>query len=64
MQPIISKQYLRQRDLLSHYLPFSATTLWRKIKQGDFPAPVKLSPGIAAWRLSDVNDWLSSKGKP
>jgi predicted DNA-binding transcriptional regulator AlpA len=57
------KRYLRQRDLLTNYLPFSATTLWRKIKQGDFPAPIKLSPGITAWRLNEVNDWLALKGK-
>ena len=58
------RYYLRQRELLTQYLPFSATTLWRKIKQGDFPAPVKLSPGITAWRLTDVTDWLAAKGQP
>jgi predicted DNA-binding transcriptional regulator AlpA len=58
------KLFLRQRDLLSNYLPFSSTTLWRKVKQGTFPSPVKLSPGITVWRLSDVNEWLASKGKP
>jgi len=63
MSSISNKQYLRQRDLLQHYLPFSSTTLWRKIRNGDFPAPVKLSAGITAWRLSDVNEWLTSKGK-
>jgi predicted DNA-binding transcriptional regulator AlpA len=57
-------QYLRQRQLLKKHLPFSASTLWRKVRNGDFPAPVKLSAGITAWRLSDVNEWLTSKGKP
>jgi predicted DNA-binding transcriptional regulator AlpA len=64
MDPSKPNQFLRQRDLLNHYLPFSATTLWRKIKQGEFPQPVKLSPGITAWRLSEVNDWLATKGQP
>jgi predicted DNA-binding transcriptional regulator AlpA len=61
MNPDVSKQFLRQRELLASYLPFSATTLWRKIKSGEFPQPVKLSPGIIAWRSSDVFEWLSSK---
>jgi prophage regulatory protein len=64
LNPTPRIHYLRQRDLLTNYLPFSATTLWRKIKQGDFPQPVKLSPGISAWRLNDVTDWLAAKGKP
>jgi prophage regulatory protein len=55
-------QYLRQRQLLKNHLPFSASTLWRKVRSGEFPAPVKLSEGITAWRLSDVNQWLSNKG--
>jgi prophage regulatory protein len=58
------KVFIRQRELLGQYLPFSATTLWRKIRQGDFPAPVKLSPGITAWRKTEIDAWLAGKGKP
>jgi prophage regulatory protein len=42
-------------------IPFSAPTLWRKVKTGDFPAPVKLSERVTAWRVSDVRAWLSYK---
>lgn len=41
-------------------VPFSAATLWRKVKAGQFPAPVKLSDRITAWRASDVAAWLQS----
>ena len=57
-----SKHYLRKRDLLAQYLPFSATTLWRKVKTGEFPEPIKLSPGVSAWRTSDIEDWFQQKG--
>lgn len=50
--------YLRQKLLIPHVVPFSAATLWRKVKSGDFPAPVKLTPRVTAWRTSDVTKWL------
>ncbi len=31
-------------------LPFSAPTLWRKVKAGTFPKPIKLSDRVTAWK--------------
>ena len=42
-------------------LPFSAATLWRKVRDGEFPAPVKLGPAISAWRVGDVRQWLQAQ---
>ena len=42
-------------------LPFSANTLWRKVKAGEFPKPVKLGPRITAWKVADVRAWLNSQ---
>ncbi|MCX7086975.1 MAG: AlpA family phage regulatory protein [Methylococcales bacterium] len=53
-------EYLRLKDLLK-FLPFSASTIWRKSKSGEFCAPVKLSEGVTAWKTTDVRDWLDSK---
>jgi len=39
-------------------LPFSAPTLWRKVKDGSFPAPCKLSARVTAWKVGSVRDWL------
>lgn len=53
--------YLRERQLLAiGVLPFSKYTLWRKVREGKFPAPVKLSEAITAWRVGDVRGWLRS----
>ena len=30
-------------------LPFSSATLWRKVKAGTFPRPVKLADKVTAW---------------
>lgn len=43
-------------------LPFSAATLWRKVRDGEFPAPLKLSAGVTAWRVGDVRSWLNTCG--
>ena len=57
--------YLRQAHLVGvvdadgiALLPFSRATLWRKVRAGTFPAPVKLSERVTAWRVGDVRTWL------
>ena len=37
-------------------------TLYRWMKQGRFPATVKLGPQSVGWRLSDLEAWLSERG--
>lgn len=41
-------------------LPFSAPTLWRKVKAGTFPKPVKLSDRVTAWKVGEVRAWIAS----
>ncbi len=38
-------------------------TVWRWFNQGNFPAPVKLSPGCTRWRLSDLEAWENQKAE-
>ena len=42
-------------------VPVSPTTLWRWVKKGDFPAPLKLGANTVAWRASDVAAWLAAR---
>lgn len=42
-------------------VPFSAPTLWRKVKDGTFPKPVKLSARVTAWRVGDVRAWMAAQ---
>jgi len=42
-------------------LPFSSPTLWRMVKAGKFPAPVKLSERVTAWRVEDIREWMKSR---
>ena len=49
--------YVRQK-LLLQIVPISNATLWRKVKSVEFPRPVKFSPMVTAWRVSEVRAWL------
>ena len=57
--------FVRQNELVGNakqgirgIIPFSPSTLWRKVKGAEFPAPVKLSAGVTAWRVEDVRAWM------
>ncbi len=42
-------------------LPFSAPTLWRKVKAGTFPKPVKLSQRVTAWHIGAIRAWIAAQ---
>ena len=35
----------------------SRTTLWRDVRAGRFPAPVKVGPNRIGWLESEIEDW-------
>ena len=42
----------------------SKTTIWRRVRSGDFPIPVKLGGPAArsvGWRATDVQEWIDSR---
>ena len=58
--PLPDTGFVRQR-LLLRFVPFSKSTLWRRVKAGEFPAPVKLSEGVTAWRAEEVRRWILTR---
>ena len=44
-------------------LPFSAPTLWSKVKAGTFPKPSKLSERVTAWNVGAVRAWMTAQAK-
>jgi Prophage CP4-57 regulatory protein (AlpA) len=55
--------YVRQSQLIPVIFPFSPATLWRKVKAGTFPKPVKLGPRITAWRVQDIRSLIEKVGQ-
>jgi len=53
--------FVRARQLVNGPLPFSEATLWRKVRAGTFPAPLKLSERITAWDVRAVRAWMDEQ---
>ncbi|MGM8890696.1 hypothetical protein CXF61_04040 [Psychrobacter sp. 4Dc] len=53
----------RAKDILP-FLPFGRTTLHEWSQNGRFPASIKLSPTMVAWRNADVIEWLENHSNP
>ncbi len=53
--------FLRQRDLIGTPGAPGLPTLWRWVKLGMFPAPVRLGPNLVAWAKADVDTWIASR---
>lgn len=64
--------FVRQRELLGDpkaeipipaIVPIKPTTLWRWVRNGNFPKPQKIGPHTTAWRAEDVRAWIEQKSR-
>lgn len=49
--------FVRLKTVLGVF-PVSASAWWAGVKQGKYPAPVKLSARVTAWRAEDIRRLL------
>ena len=42
-------------------LPFSKSSLERRVRSENFPQPTKLGPRCTCWKLGDVRQWLAQQ---
>lgn len=69
-QPEHTFGFLREHQIIGNrrsstyqpLVPIDHSTLWRWVREGHFPQPVKLGPHTTAWRVQAVFDWIKSKG--
>ena len=54
------QQELYSRQKVLALTSMSGPTLWRCIKNGSFPSPVRISANRVAWLSSDVYAWLTA----
>ena len=47
---------------LVQFIPFSQASIWRKVREGRFPKPIKLSERVTAWRVEEVRAWIDAQG--
>lgn len=54
--PLPAEGFIRLPQLLQ-VIPISKTTLWRKIKAGEFPKPHMLGPRTKVWDVEELRLW-------
>ncbi|MEJ6066557.1 AlpA family phage regulatory protein [Psychrobacter sp. 16-Bac2893] len=52
---------MRAKQVLE-LVPFGRASLWKFAKNGQFPAPIRVTGGITAWHNKDVIEWLEAQG--
>jgi prophage regulatory protein len=50
------ERFIREPEILER-LPFSRPTLYRKVREGTFPAPIKLGTRASAWISTEIDAW-------
>ena len=58
----LKETFVRYRELMDFGIPkFDRKHLTRMTRAGKFPAPVEISAGRIAWRLSDLLQWKRNR---
>ena len=59
IKPLVEDRFIRLPEV-QKLLPFGKSTIWKKISEGTFPKPHKISPRVTAWLLSDIMAYVDS----
>lgn len=54
--------YFKDTQLAKH-LGIGRATIWRWIKEGRFPPPVRFSENCVRWASDDIDKWLADRKK-
>ena len=58
---ITADERLILEDELRERVPFDRSTIYRKVRNGTFPAPIRIAANRTAWRLSAVLNWIAER---
>lgn len=53
--------FARVEQIIPHVIPVGRSTWWRMVKQGRAPSPVRPSPGVTAWRVGSLRQWIRER---
>lgn len=57
----MTKTNLAQLSDIMALTGLSKATIYRLMKQNNFPRPIQLSTNRVAWRIADVLSWIDSR---
>lgn len=55
--PTNGDRFCRKPEVIAR-TSLSESSIWRREKEGRFPARIRLTPRTTVWRESDINEWL------
>lgn len=47
-----------RRSQFRGIIPLSDVTIWRLVKDGRFPQPLRVSPRLRLWNVADLREWM------
>lgn len=59
---MIEIRYLRIADV-EHITGIGKSAIYRLIKEGTFPEPVRLLPKTSRWKSDDIQEWIKQTSK-
>ena len=60
MNRLPNEQRILRRPQVEALIGLRKSTLYKLIKDGQFPAPIKITKRAVGWRAVDVDQWLQS----
>ena len=54
------EEILSTKELTAR-IPYTRQTVWRKVRAGEFPPPIRLGSARIGWRWSRVRAWLAER---
>ena len=60
MDTQLEKRRIVRRDEVSRLTGLARATIYKKVSDGSFPAPIRLGARSVGWRLSDIIAWLQA----
>ena len=57
----IEERFIRLPELIK-LVAFGRSTIWRKVQEGVFPKPIKVSSRVTVWRFSEIMNYINNAG--
>jgi predicted DNA-binding transcriptional regulator AlpA len=57
-RPLVDDRLITYAELRER-IPFTRQTIWRMVRDGRFPPPIRLTTSRTVWRLSTVLAWIA-----
>ena len=59
MEPT-KKNFIRLPEVINR-IGYKRTSIYEKIAEGTFPAPIKLGPRAVAWVSEEIEKWMDAR---